>query len=734
MISAAPMSPLAVTSAAATPAILQWQRDGHRVLASWMDGPTRVDAPPFSRPDLLETWSRRFLELMEKALAFPLNDHRPVLEEFGACLFDNLLGGDVGALLREQPARPLLVDMPESLLGVPIELMFDGQEFLCTRFALGRRITAWDAKRPATKPPAPDKKPTFLLIAGHADDESFFDVTRREIYDLCAELDAAGHFQLRELLVDNRLDRADLLRALTGADYVHFSGHSDGGATQDGREDPMASHVGWLFEQHRLGPRDIADLRGCDPSFVFSNSCRSGATGDWRDARDMVRAFWQRGARHYIGAHSRIHFKLSADLAREFYRHFLKGETIGESLRLARVAMATQAGQPRPNAGWLSYVLYGDPSFRLTASANPAFQPLPPAKREPRTVEIHSGLVRCGWSGKMIPPGTAMRCCEPGCLELLGSDAQLDQRRMALDMILHNGGKIAEVGRPAAQVFCRQHLPDAQKAWLEKSQKALRASADQSARCAWTGRTASRSELLSGQFEQTPEGYCSPEARKRFTCSVTGKLISAVQARDDMGFMRRDGKVFSEDGWWKTLGCSASPRMTIEQAKRWEAQAREGLKKRLTALTSVDVDGVRYAVQAVRGPLRDDPDRYELAITLKGGRLIKSEVNVGIVRMLVTHGAAMERLGADRQPATVQDRDGVKLSAGPMPHCAATLVLAASPTGWTPDAEDQSRAAKVDGAIIVLQHLGNPAIPLLGPKGQPWFEALKLTLAGIGAG
>jgi hypothetical protein len=53
----------------------------------------------------------------------------------------------------------------------------------------------------------------------------------------------------------------------------------------------------------------------------------------------------------------------AAEFAVKFYRYVLSGEPTGEALRHARADI--RAAYPR-EITWAGYVLYGDPTFRLT--------------------------------------------------------------------------------------------------------------------------------------------------------------------------------------------------------------------------------------------------------------------------------------------------------------------------------------------------------------------------------
>jgi CHAT domain-containing protein len=68
------------------------------------------------------------------------------------------------------------------------------------------------------------------------------------------------------------------------------------------------------------------------------------------------------GALGCIGALWPVDDDAAAHFAIEFYNRVLEGHLVGEAIRRARRASIEQHGD---QATWASFVLYGDPTFRL---------------------------------------------------------------------------------------------------------------------------------------------------------------------------------------------------------------------------------------------------------------------------------------------------------------------------------------------------------------------------------
>src|SRR3989338_5979654 len=62
------------------------------------------------------------------------------LKKNGRALFDQLLAIEVKKAIKNSKANFLLISIDEYLVQIPWELLYDGEEFLCIRFAMGRNV------------------------------------------------------------------------------------------------------------------------------------------------------------------------------------------------------------------------------------------------------------------------------------------------------------------------------------------------------------------------------------------------------------------------------------------------------------------------------------------------------------------------------------------------------------------------------------------------------------------
>ena len=270
---------------------------------------------------------------------------------------------------------PLLLDLDEALVPVPFELVFDGELFLCRRYALGRAVRSTVARRGQERR-ALGMPPRALIIAADP---------RGDLADVHAESNAIVEALEREHVrarLAGEMNREALRRELKDFDLVHFAGHADFLT-----EDPSLS--GWHLSDGKLTATDIAELAGGRPMplVIFSNSCESGRTGAWtdEDARGEARrayglagAFLYAGVRHYLGTQWEVIDGHSATFATAFYQNLASGQAIGAAVRHAREAVIGAGGEGA--LAWASYVLYGDPADRPLRRGDAKQLSMPSAK------------------------------------------------------------------------------------------------------------------------------------------------------------------------------------------------------------------------------------------------------------------------------------------------------------------------------------------------------------------
>ena len=209
------------------------------------------------------------------------------------------------------------------------------------------------------------KKRRMLLI--HSDPDGNLPAAAREVDTIAQELQDEVEF---ERVQPADATNAHLNNVLMGEsfDFIHYAGHA-----YFDRNEPNRS--GLQLKDSRLTADKIRRLSK-GGSLVFLNACESGTVARENEPQKvsyllnnpepvvgLASAFVYSGAIGCVGALWPVYDKPAAELAVHFYKNVLRGEPTGEALRLARANV--RVSYPR-EITWAGYVLYGDPTFRLT--------------------------------------------------------------------------------------------------------------------------------------------------------------------------------------------------------------------------------------------------------------------------------------------------------------------------------------------------------------------------------
>ncbi|MBM3250351.1 MAG: CHAT domain-containing protein [Candidatus Omnitrophica bacterium] len=282
------------------------------------------------------------------------------LSKTGQLLWDQLLTRQVKEKLRSAPISDLILTIDEELINIPWELLYDGRNFLCLNFNLGRLIrTGGDFSPPQYRSASGSLK--MLILANPTNDlrSAYLEGTGiKNLFD-------RRRNNVRIDFKSTRIDRFYVKKNFCDYDIVHFAGHCE-------YEPHDQKHNGWVLNDGRFSVSDIMSMGESSslPTLVFSNACHSaqGQAGlieeDYQEKNySLAQAFLFSGVRHYIGSIRKIEDPVSLAFSREFYGQVISGRTVGESVRLARLKLIKEYGISAIH--WTSYLLYGDPNFSL---------------------------------------------------------------------------------------------------------------------------------------------------------------------------------------------------------------------------------------------------------------------------------------------------------------------------------------------------------------------------------
>jgi hypothetical protein len=247
----------------------------------------------------------------------------------------------------------LLLKIDDGLVHIPWELICLDGRFLCMRFSVGRIVkTRQSLAKPICRPRRSPRK--MWIVADPKNNLSVAEAEGEELFDALTDDEPVRI----DPSLDSDLSPDHLAAQLPGYDIVHFAGHVH-------YETESPENSGWEMADGNFTAAHIDRIPAGSPmpSFVFSNACQSARTGEWNrdDLGDasfgLANAFLRKGVCHYLGTFWEITDTSGKQFSLKFYQHLTAGLPIGRVIRNLRNEMIETSA----DAGFLSYVLYGDP-------------------------------------------------------------------------------------------------------------------------------------------------------------------------------------------------------------------------------------------------------------------------------------------------------------------------------------------------------------------------------------
>ncbi len=285
-------------------------------------------------------------------------DQLKSLQKIGRLFWDHLLSRSIKEKLKNIPPCVLTLSLDEELIYIPWELIFDGVDFFCLKFSLGRLVRS---KGDSTLLQYRNLSESLrmLILANPNNDLKSAYTEGLNIKNQFSHKTKKVHVDFKS----TNIDKNYVQKNLCDYDIVHFAGHCE----FDRKEDQES---GWVLSDGIFKVEDILRMgQSCSlPALVFSNACHSAQVRPalidseyQRTSYGMASAFLFAGVRHYIGSIRKIEDNASLVFAREFYAKLISGVSVGESLRLSKLKLVKEYGLS--SLHWVNYLLYGDPGF-----------------------------------------------------------------------------------------------------------------------------------------------------------------------------------------------------------------------------------------------------------------------------------------------------------------------------------------------------------------------------------
>ena len=285
---------------------------------------------------------------------------RGTLDTLGRKLYDTFIGEEGRQFMWRGRPTAILLDVDETTLNLPWELMADAYGPLALQYPLGRLVTTRTLPRPGRDPLSEDDQVRILAVANPTADLAAADAEVAALVDLAKQ---GTRYPLAvDVLARAHATRANFIQRATSGDYdiLHFAGH----AAVD-PNDPATSALR-LADGFLLDDEILALDWQAPPYLVFNSACESGrAAGgqrlasDTRQANGLAGAFLAIGCAAYAGYFWPVTDAGAQQFAGTFYDAMFGLENIGLAFMEARKSVAWSLGETGDLTAF-SAVLFGD--------------------------------------------------------------------------------------------------------------------------------------------------------------------------------------------------------------------------------------------------------------------------------------------------------------------------------------------------------------------------------------
>lgn len=276
----------------------------------------------------------------------------------GRTLYDTFIGKPGRAFLDEHQPTALMVDVDETVLNLPWELLRapDGL-LLATRYPFGRIVSTRQPPRKERDPSAEDRTLRVLAVLNPSGDIAFMEAELAALREL-----AGRHFYELDVLQGGEATKAALANAVRSGehDILHFSGHG-------GFDERRPADSGLLMADGSLSTEDILDLEWAKPPyFVINSACWSGRAARGKRlvcrgerGNGVAAAFLGAGVAAFAGFFWPVTMRAAPVFTGVFYSSLFRVANVGEAFRSARQKVIGDF-EPLGDLSGGGAVLYGD--------------------------------------------------------------------------------------------------------------------------------------------------------------------------------------------------------------------------------------------------------------------------------------------------------------------------------------------------------------------------------------
>jgi hypothetical protein len=320
-----------------------------------------VTVDPKDERYLLDVTQELYLWSLNAALTPKQAQER--VRQLGARLYEIFIGQQGEKMLSTIPPTAVLLNIDETILNLPWELLGTGGHTIAMKTPFGRLITTRIIPKPGRDPLKEDDVVRILAVANPTLDLAAGEREIVALRELDRDRSGNGYAIKVDVLTREKATLSAFSEMLTTGDYdiLHFSGH--------GSFDPSTPETSAIrFADGILSADDILDLSWKAPPYlVFNSACESGrAAGGKRlvsnesHTNGLAAAFIAAGVSAYAGYFWPVTENGAELFAKKFYYSLFRRENVGIAFLEARNYVTSQLPVKVGDLTNNSAILFGD--------------------------------------------------------------------------------------------------------------------------------------------------------------------------------------------------------------------------------------------------------------------------------------------------------------------------------------------------------------------------------------